>query len=49
MLIPLLGPRKPSQKLFVGNIKAGTSNDELRTIFERFCTVIEADVIKNFG
>jgi RNA-binding protein 4 len=43
------GPRKPSQKLFVGNIREGTTNDEMREVFERYCTVIEADVIKNFG
>jgi len=43
------GPRKPSQKLFIGNIREGTTNDELREVFERYCTVIEADVIKNFG
>ena len=33
----------------MGNIKAGTTNEELKSVFERFCTVIEADVIKNFG
>ncbi len=43
------GPRKPSQKLFIGNIREGTTNDELREVFERYTTVIEADVIKNFG
>ncbi len=41
--------RRPSQKLFVGNIKEGTTNQELREAFERFCPVLEADVIKNFG
>ncbi len=43
------GPRKPSQKLFVGNIKEGTTNEQLKEIFERYCPVVEADVIKNFG
>ena len=42
-------PRRPSQKLFVGNIREGTTNQELREVFERFCPVLEADVIKNFG
>ena len=27
------GPRKPSQKLFIGNIREGTTNDELREVF----------------
>jgi hypothetical protein len=26
------GPRKPSQKLFVGNIKEGTTNEELKEV-----------------
>ncbi len=43
------GPRKPSQKLFIGNIAEGTTNDELKEIFERYADVIEADVIKNYG
>jgi RNA recognition motif-containing protein len=43
------GPRKPSQKLFVGNLAEGTTDDQLRQLFERFAPVMEADVIKNFG
>ena len=43
------GPRKPSQKLFIGNIAEGTTNDQLKSVFERFANVIEADVIKNYG
>jgi len=43
------GPRKPSQKLFIGNIAEGTTNEELKSCFERFAGVLEADVIKNFG
>ena len=39
----------PSQKLFIGNIAEGTTNDQLKSVFERFANVIEADVIKNFG
>ena len=33
------GPRKPSHKLFVGNLKEGTTSDELREIFEPHCKV----------
>merc|ERR1711976_43418 len=43
------GPRKPSQKLFIGNISEGTTNQELKGVFERFAEVLEADVIKNYG
>ena len=45
----ILGPRKPSQKLFIGNIAEGTTNEQLKSVFERFAGVIEADVIKNYG
>ena len=43
------GPRKPSQKLFIGNIAEGTTNEQLKVVFERYAGVIEADVIKNYG
>ena len=44
------GPRKPSQKLFIGNIAEGTTNEQLKTVFEKYGVgVIEADVIKNHG
>jgi len=43
------GPRKPSQKLFIGNVAEGTTNEELKGVFEQFAEVLEADVIKNYG
>lgn len=43
------GPRKPSQKLFVGNLSEGTSSEDLKELFEMYAPVVEADVIKNFG
>lgn len=43
------GRKKPSQKLFVGNIALGTTNEELKKVFEQFTPVLEADVIKNYG
>jgi len=45
------GPRKPSQKLFVGNVADGTTNQQLRELFETYSSVIEADTIpeKNYG
>ena len=33
----------------VFNIAEGTTNEELKSCFERFAGVLEADVIKNFG
>ena len=48
-ILLILGPRKPSQKLFIGNIAEGTTNEQLKSVFERFAGVIEADVIKNYG
>ena len=43
--------RSKTTKLFVGNVAQGTSQEELRALFEPHCPVIEADVIegKNFG
>merc|ERR1719259_609336 len=43
------GPRKPSQKMFVGNLAEGTTNAELKELFSRFAPVMEADVIRNYG
>ena len=41
--------RKASIKLFVGNLAEGTTKEELRALFETYTTVLEADVVKNFG
>jgi len=40
-----------TQKIFVGNVADGTSNDQLRQIFSDHIEVVEADVMegKNFG
>ena len=40
-----------TQKLFVGNVADGTTDQQLRALFEPHITVVEADVIenKNFG
>ena len=42
-------PRKASQKLFIGNIAQGTTDQELKSVFEKFASVTEAVVIKNEG
>ena len=33
----------------VKRIAEGTTNEELKSVFERFAGVLEADVIKNYG
>jgi len=45
------GPKKPTVKLFVGNLTEPCTDDDLREMFEPFGTVMEADVIsgKNYG
>ena len=43
------GPKKPSQKLFIGNLAEGTTAEQIRVLFEDFTPVIEADIIKNYG
>lgn len=40
---------RASTKIFVGNIKNGTTNDQLREIFEPYGEVTEADVIGGYG
>ena len=38
-------------KLFCGNVADGTTSQQLRSLFETHCVVVEADVIneKNYG
>lgn len=38
-----------STKIFVGNIRDGTTSDQLRILFEAFGKVVEADVLSGFG
>jgi len=40
---------RSSTKIFIGNIKVGTSSDQLRTTFEEYGKVTEADVIGGYG
>ena len=42
---------KTTQKLFIGNVADGTTDQQLRGVFADLCPVVEADVIdgKNFG
>jgi len=45
------GPKKPTQKVFIGNIADGTTSEELKALFEPHVDVLEADAVsgKNFG
>lgn len=36
-------------KLFIGNIEEKTSPADLRPLFEKYGTVVECDVVKNYG
>ena len=36
-------------KIFVGNLPDGTSATEVKPLFEKYGTVIECDIVKNFG
>jgi len=36
-------------KIFVGRLVDGISSDDIRTLFRKFGTVTECDVVSNFG
>lgn len=36
-------------KIFVGNLPDGTSATEVKPLFEKYGTVVECDIVKNFG
>ena len=36
-------------KVFIGNLSDDTEADDLRPLFEKYGTVAECDVLKNFG
>lgn len=36
-------------KIFIGNLSSDTTADEVRALFEKYGTVAECDVLKNFG
>lgn len=36
-------------KIFVGNLADGTSEKDIRPLFERYGKVVECDIVKNFG
>lgn len=40
---------RSTTKIFVGNIKVGTSSEELRESFDQYGKVTEADVVGGYG
>nr|XP_045624044.1 RNA-binding protein lark-like isoform X2 [Procambarus clarkii] len=42
-------PRKSTYKIFVGNLSDYTTRSDLRKLFEGCGTVVEADIVKNYG
>lgn len=42
-------PKRNTTKIFIGNVKDGTTADELRTLFEQYGGVSEADVCSGYG
>jgi len=43
------GPQTPTTKIFVGNLTENTRADDLRKLFAKFGTVVEADIVRNYG
>ena len=41
--------RLGTTKIFVGNIRDGTTSEQLRVLFQAYCRVTEADVLSGFG
>ena len=40
---------RKSVKIFVGNLHQDTKSQEIRKLFSKFGTVVECDVMKNYG
>ncbi|XP_018904449.1 RNA-binding protein lark isoform X2 [Bemisia tabaci] len=43
------GPNTPTTKIFVGNLSDNTKAPEVRALFEPYGTVVECDIVRNFG
>ncbi|XKL68745.1 hypothetical protein PGB90_006514 [Kerria lacca] len=43
------GPNTPTVKIFVGNLPDRTKASEVRALFSKYGTVVEADIIRNYG
>lgn len=43
------GPNTPTTKIFVGNLSDNTRAPEVRVLFAKFGTVVECDIVRNYG
>jgi len=43
------GPNTPTTKIFVGNLSDNTRAPEVRQIFQKYGTVVECDIVRNYG
>ncbi|XP_050519088.1 RNA-binding protein lark-like [Diabrotica virgifera virgifera] len=42
-------PLPPTTKIFVGNLRDNTKAPQIRELFEQYGTVVECDIIRNYG
>lgn len=43
------GPQTPTTKVFVGNLTDNTKAPQVRQLFSKFGTVVECDIVRNYG
>ncbi|CAG9812534.1 unnamed protein product [Phaedon cochleariae] len=42
-------PQTPTTKIFVGNLTDNTKAPQIRELFKKYGTVVEADIVRNYG
>jgi RNA-binding protein 4 len=43
------GPQTPTTKIFVGNLTDNTKAPQVRALFAKYGTVLECDIVRNYG
>lgn len=43
------GPTSQTTKIFVGNLTDNVKSAEIRELFAKFGTVVECDIVRNYG
>lgn len=43
------GPNTPTVKIFIGNLPDRTKANDVRALFGKYGTVVECDIIRNYG
>mgnify|MGYP002716472551 FL=1 len=43
------GPQTPTTKVFVGNLTDNTKAPQVRALFAKYGTVVECDIVRNYG